>query len=228
MFDKDISNMSKPEIKGRGFVGTGNDIIETQTYYTQPEKDWVFDEDMLLTYNNPVFKEQCKLRNIKIDDLNTGWVKQVPLDKQDNDDSDEDEEEEEDLDLNENSSKEDEEDDDWDWDDDEEEKEEKEEEDKESSESKDSVEAKLNDISFDNLAKMFSDDPKEEKSSESTADEPIVSDLDSTRDKVYDALNDAPVEKPKIKLTFDPTTKPKTNKIKFNRPDSDFKSDPPT
>ena len=37
MFDKDISNMAKPEIKGRGFIQSGKDIIETQTYFTMPE-----------------------------------------------------------------------------------------------------------------------------------------------------------------------------------------------
>lgn len=81
MFEKDISNLAKPQIKGRGFVGSGQEIIETQTYYTQPEKDWEFDTSLKMTYNNPVFTEQCKLRKIEID--NTGWVEQVPFGKQD-------------------------------------------------------------------------------------------------------------------------------------------------
>ena len=34
-----ISNLAKPEIKGRGFLQSGNEIIETQTYYTQPEDE---------------------------------------------------------------------------------------------------------------------------------------------------------------------------------------------
>lgn len=77
--EKDISQLAKPQIKGRGFIGSGQEIIETQTYYTQPENDWEFDEDQLLTYNNPVFVEQCKRRNKDFDKLNTGWVKQVPI-----------------------------------------------------------------------------------------------------------------------------------------------------
>lgn len=32
-----------------------------------------------MTYNNPVFVEQCKLRNKDFDALNTGWVKQTPI-----------------------------------------------------------------------------------------------------------------------------------------------------
>ena len=38
--------------------------------------DWEFDEDQLLTYNNPVFVEQCKRRGKDFDKLNTGWVPQ--------------------------------------------------------------------------------------------------------------------------------------------------------
>ena len=71
--------MCKPDIKGRAFVGSGNDIIETQTYYTVPEKDWEFDLEQRLTYNNPEFIKQCKLRKVEID--NTGWVPQIKLDK---------------------------------------------------------------------------------------------------------------------------------------------------
>ena len=88
MFEKDISNLAKPEIKGRGFIGSGNEIIETQTYYTQPEKDWEFDTNQKLTYQNPVFEEQCKVRGLKFDELNTGWVKQHRLDEPDDGDDD--------------------------------------------------------------------------------------------------------------------------------------------
>lgn len=44
--------------------------------------DWEFDEDQLLTYNNPVFVEQCKRRNKDFDKLNTGWIVQKPLDEE--------------------------------------------------------------------------------------------------------------------------------------------------
>jgi len=81
MFEKDISQLAKPQIKGRGFIGSGNEIIETQTYYTQPENDWEFDEDQKLSYNNPVFVELCKRRGKNFDELNTGWVPQHPLDE---------------------------------------------------------------------------------------------------------------------------------------------------
>ena len=72
MFEKDITNLQKPEIKGRGFMQSGNDIIEVQTFYTIPENDWVFDEDLLLTYNNPVFTLQKKNRDEEIDE--TGFI----------------------------------------------------------------------------------------------------------------------------------------------------------
>lgn len=80
MFDKDVSHLAKPKIKGRCFIGSGTEIIETQSYWTKPEKDWEFDEDAELTYNNPIFKDQCKLLGKDIDKLNTGWVEQIPYD----------------------------------------------------------------------------------------------------------------------------------------------------
>lgn len=40
----------------------GKNIYEVQTYYTQPEDDWVFDEDLEMTYSNPVYLEQCRRR----------------------------------------------------------------------------------------------------------------------------------------------------------------------
>lgn len=57
-------------------VLAGQEIIETQTYYTQPEKDWEFDDRQKLTYDNPVYKDQCKLRGITIDD--SGFVEADP------------------------------------------------------------------------------------------------------------------------------------------------------
>lgn len=73
----------------------GNEIIETQTYYSQPENDWEFDEDQKLSYNNPVFIELCKRRGKNFDELNTGWVPQHKLGEAENEsDDDEDEIEE--------------------------------------------------------------------------------------------------------------------------------------
>lgn len=42
--------------------------------------DWVFDDKQKLSYNNPVYLEQCKRKGITIDD--SGWVKQHPLDEE--------------------------------------------------------------------------------------------------------------------------------------------------
>lgn len=40
LFDEDISYLSKPEIKGRGFMKSGKDIAEFQSYWTEPKKDF--------------------------------------------------------------------------------------------------------------------------------------------------------------------------------------------
>ena len=80
LFDKDISNRSKPQIKGRGFCMSGNEFYETQFFFFKQARDFVFDEDRLDTYNNKIFKEQ------KFGDENAevpkecfdGFVEQVP------------------------------------------------------------------------------------------------------------------------------------------------------
>lgn len=97
MFEKDISQLAKPQIKGRGFIGSGNEIIETQTYYTQPENDWMFDEDQKLSYNNPVFVELCKRQGKNFDELNTGWVPQHKIGEEPEEEEDEIEEEEDEF-----------------------------------------------------------------------------------------------------------------------------------
>lgn len=211
MFDKDISNLSKPWIKGRGFIQSGNEIIETQTYYTQPEKDWVFDEDAYETYQNPNFKEQCKIQGRDFDKLNTGWVKQIPLDEILDSDEDEDidtkvdsefddEEDENFLPIKKNKpappieeDEEDEADDKWEWPEDEEDE----------------------------------DEEDEELEEESAIPEDVGKEFNvvpSTRDKVEAALGKTDLEKPKIKLNFDKTKgdSPKPTKtirtIKINLP----------
>ena len=42
------------EIKGRGFIGSGNEIIETQTYFTQPENklSQLFSINLFNCWNN--------------------------------------------------------------------------------------------------------------------------------------------------------------------------------
>jgi len=92
-----ISQLAKPKIKGRGFIGSGTEIIETQTYYTAPDKDWVFDEDQRLTYDNPEYKKQCKRLGKEPD--TTGFVDQIPLDEIQDKPKDDDENKEEDDDF---------------------------------------------------------------------------------------------------------------------------------
>ena len=77
IFDRDISHLSKPHIKGRGLLVYGNEYIEVQTYYTDPADYWEFDLTRKDTYNNPIFIEQCNKRGIPIND--TGWVEQKCL-----------------------------------------------------------------------------------------------------------------------------------------------------
>lgn len=45
IFDKDVSNMSKPEIKGRGFIKSGKEIFEFQSYWTT-KKDFELKEEI--------------------------------------------------------------------------------------------------------------------------------------------------------------------------------------
>lgn len=41
LFEKDMSSLSKPEIKGRGFLKSGKDIHEFQAYWTERKKDFL-------------------------------------------------------------------------------------------------------------------------------------------------------------------------------------------
>ena len=41
IFDEDISARSKPEIKGRGYIKSGKEITEFQSFWTEKEKDFV-------------------------------------------------------------------------------------------------------------------------------------------------------------------------------------------
>ena len=80
IFDKDISNRSKPSIKGRGFCMSGNEFYETQFYYFQQVRDFVFDTDRLDSYNNKIFKEQkygSPDAEVPEEDLQ-GFIEQVP------------------------------------------------------------------------------------------------------------------------------------------------------
>ena len=75
---------------------SGNEFYETQFYYFNQVRDFVFDEDRLDSYNNKIFKEQkygSVDAEVPEEDLK-GFVKQVPnvyvqeednLDDEDND-----------------------------------------------------------------------------------------------------------------------------------------------
>lgn len=45
IFDEDISNRAKPQIKGRGFIKSGKEIYEFQSFWTEKEKHFV-EKDM--------------------------------------------------------------------------------------------------------------------------------------------------------------------------------------
>lgn len=68
LFEKDISHMSRPEIKGRGFMKSGSQLYEFQSYWTDPKTDFVFEDvmfiDRLQEYRdkNPI-KEDIKEEN---------------------------------------------------------------------------------------------------------------------------------------------------------------------
>ena len=69
MFEKDISHLAKPEIKGRAFMQVSKKTLyEVQTYYTQPDKDWVFDEELRDTIKNPEWQKQ-KFGEVINDDI---------------------------------------------------------------------------------------------------------------------------------------------------------------
>ena len=207
----------------------GNEIIETQTYYTQPEKDWEFDEEQKLSYNNPVFADLLKNQGRKIEDLDKGWVPQHKIgeaEPEPDEDEDEIEEDEDDIDdeLDEDElfksptksdrhrevhskrpappSKDDDEPDEVSF---------------KFGKKKDPMSAKppkveAPDLGLSGLEELFG-----------PSSSPIVPDsTTSTRDKVADALHGAPGHaQPNIKLNIDKTSTdqpmtPKPNVIKLN------------
>lgn len=65
VFDKDISDLSKPEIKGRGFIKTGKEIIEFQAYYTEKEKDFELKPNKVYKIKN---EDENNCYNIETDE----------------------------------------------------------------------------------------------------------------------------------------------------------------
>ena len=218
MFEKDISNLAKPEIKGRGFVGTGNDVIETQTYFTQPHLDWEFDTNTFATFNNPEFKKQCKAKGVDVDKLNTGWVKQIPLDKLA-------EEQEEEIPEDENIDTNDDEDnisdppdieEEVDWEDEWEEEEDLDENDNKEDSNTEDITGKK--ISEEELGEFLDDENDSISSKAESSIESIESLVNSNRDKVAAALDSVNMPKPKIKLNIDktPRSTESPKKLKLN------------
>ena len=73
MFDKDVSNRSKPRIKGRGQVqSVGSDIIEYQSFYTKEIDLWRFDPDNYASIESKIYNEQLE-RDGKKPDL-SGFI----------------------------------------------------------------------------------------------------------------------------------------------------------
>lgn len=73
MFDKDVSNRSKPRIKGRGQVqSVGSDIIEYQSYFTKEIDLWRFDPDNYASIESKIYNEQLE-RDGKKPDL-SGFI----------------------------------------------------------------------------------------------------------------------------------------------------------
>lgn len=66
IFDKDVSAMSKPEIKGRGFIKSGKEIYEFQSYWTEKDKDFI-KKNTLLPNNleNKIISDGDDSENIK-------------------------------------------------------------------------------------------------------------------------------------------------------------------
>lgn len=73
MFDKDISNRSKPRVKGRGQVqSVGSEVIEYQSFYTKEVDLWRFDPDNYASIESKIYNEQLE-RDGKKPDL-SGFI----------------------------------------------------------------------------------------------------------------------------------------------------------
>lgn len=63
VFDEDISDISKPEIKGRGYIKSGKEIIEFQSYWTEKEKDFQIKSEVKEKELNYLDNETIKIKN---------------------------------------------------------------------------------------------------------------------------------------------------------------------
>lgn len=72
LFDKDISYLSKPEIKGRGFLKSGKEIYEFQSFWTEKEKDFILrnnnNNNALEIENKVEIEDNDAIDNIKTEE----------------------------------------------------------------------------------------------------------------------------------------------------------------
>ena len=174
---------------------------------------------MFATFNNPEFEKQCKTKGIDFDKLNTGWVKQIPLDKLA-------EEQEEEIPEDENIDTNDDEDnipdppdieeEKVDWEDEWEEEEDLDEDDKKEDSSTEDITGKK--ISKEELDEFLDDDDDSSSHKSEPSIESIESMVNSNRDKVAAALDSVNMPKPKIKLNIDKTSRTieSPKKLKLN------------
>lgn len=192
--------------------------------------DWEFDEEQILTYNNPVFVEQCKIRGKDFDKLNTGWVPQKNLDEVEELEPDPEDDDDEFDDINEEDeellfskpkdvdkpflSKP---------------KEVDLQKDKKDEKKNPPTPVKPKTESVDDLDSLFAD-KDEDPFDDSSNNPPVSGEIDtpsidipvgieptiSNRDKVASAINSQVTSKPKIKLNIDPTKANNKPKIKLN------------
>lgn len=73
LFDKDVSNRSKPRVKGRGqYQITGAEVVEYQSYFTKEIDLWRFDPDNYASIESKIYNEQLE-RDGKKPDL-SGFI----------------------------------------------------------------------------------------------------------------------------------------------------------
>ena len=73
VFDKDISHLSKPEIKGRGFLQSGKEIYEFQSYWVDKDKN-------IKRRQGEIIKNNDDLNIIKQEDNSTNIIENKTLD----------------------------------------------------------------------------------------------------------------------------------------------------
>lgn len=78
IFDKDLSHLANPDIKGRALMMNFNTLYRVQTYYNK-QSEWQFDDTLRDAHINPQFHKNMKEQGIEVDD--SGFVTQYRLDE---------------------------------------------------------------------------------------------------------------------------------------------------